>query len=152
MLCQKHRHAELPVDALDGVEKAPCRKRVEHTRRLIEDQKLRVHRHHGREVQHLLLPAGKLAGFLPEPAFHAEKSRHFRDSAPDNACRKRQIFKPERKLVPDIIRHDLILRILLDIADFGKRRLRVKRFQRCILIKTPPEPASRRAKLFFYLF
>ena len=57
MFGQQHRHAELPVDALDGVEKASCRKRVEHARRLVENQKLRIHRHHGREVQHLLLPA-----------------------------------------------------------------------------------------------
>ena len=54
--------------------------------------------------------------------------------------------------MPHKIRHDLILRILLDIADFGKRRLRVERFQRRILIKNLPETASRRAKLLFCLF
>ena len=54
--------------------------------------------------------------------------------------------------MPHEIRHDLILRILLDIADFRERHFCVQHIDRCILIENLPLAAARRAQFPFCLF
>ena len=67
--------------------------------------------------EHLLLSAGQFVSFLMEPVLHAEEARHLADPASDRGGGKRHIFKAKSQFVPDKIRHNLIVRVLLDKSD-----------------------------------
>ena len=117
MLRQNDRRAKLPVDLAKGSQKIRRRNRVKLARRLVENQHLRLQDHHRRKIQKLLLSAGQLRDRLVEPFLNPEERRHFCNAA---AARGRVIaerFQPERQLVPDLIRDDLIFWALLHKAD-----------------------------------
>ena len=118
MLRQNDRRAKLPVDLAKGSQKIRRRNRVKLARWFVENQNLRLQDHHGRKIQQLLLSARQLRDRLVEPVLNAEKACHFRHSAADRRRVIAERFQPERQLVPDLIRDDLIFRALLHEADF----------------------------------
>ena len=54
-----------------------------------------------------------------EPILNAKIASHFRHPAPHFLLVAAQAFQPEGQLVPDLIRDDLVIRILHDEADFA---------------------------------
>ena len=125
------RRAELGVDLAHGVEKIACGDGVELARRLVEDQHLRLHRHDGSKIQKLLLPAGKRGDVAVEPVLNAEIAGHFRHARAHGRLVAAETFEPERELVPDLVRDDLVVRVLHHEANLrglvAPRHLRERR-------------------------
>ena len=117
VLAQDDRCAELAVDPAQHGEKIRRRDGVELARRLVEQQHARLHRHHGRQTQKLLLPAGQLRYILVKPVLNPKKRRHFGNAPADDRRFIAQRLQPEGKLVPDLVGHDLIFGILQHKAD-----------------------------------
>ena len=109
--------AELGVDLAHGIEKIARGDGVKLARRLVEDQHLRLHRHDGSEIQKLLLPAGERGHIAVEPVLNAEIAGHFRHTRAHGRLVAAETFEPERELVPDLVRDDLIVRVLHHEAD-----------------------------------
>ena len=53
-----------------------------------------------------------------EPVLNAEIAGHFRHPGAHGLLVAAQAFQPEGQLMPDLVRHDLIVRVLHDEADF----------------------------------
>ena len=117
MLGDDDRRAELGVDLAHGVEKIARGDGVKLARRLVEDQHLRLHRHDGSEIQKLLLSAGERGHIAVEPVLNAEIAGHFRHTRAHGRLVAAETFEPERELVPDLVRDDLIVRVLHHEAD-----------------------------------
>ena len=129
MLCQDDRRTEFPVDFAEGGEEVRRGNGVKLARRFVEDQDFRLKHHHGRKVQELLLTARKRSDGLIKPRLDAEETCHFGNTA---ANRRRVIaegFQPERQLMPDLIRDDLVFGALLHEADFFCLFALVKRIE-----------------------
>ena len=109
--------AELGVDLAHGIEKIARGDGVKLARRLVEDQYLRLHRHDGSEIQKLLLSAGERGHIAVEPVLNAEIAGHFRHTRAHGRLVAAETFEPERELVPDLVRDDLIVRVLHHEAD-----------------------------------
>ena len=85
---------------------------------LVQNQHLRLHSHNGGQIQQLLLAAGE-GGHIPmEPVLNAEIAGHFRNPGTHGLLVAAQAFQAEGQLVPDLVRDDLIVRVLHDKADF----------------------------------
>ena len=117
MLGDDDGRAELGVDLAHGIEKIARGDGVKLARRLVEDQHLRLHRHDGSEIQKLLLSAGERGHIAVEPVLDAEIAGHFRYTRAHGRLVAAETFEPERELVPDLVRDDLIVRVLHHEAD-----------------------------------
>ena len=118
VLAEQHRRPQLAIDLSQNGQKFRRRDRVELARRLVEDQKIRLHDHHGRQIQHLLLPAGEGRDVPVKPVFNAEERGHLGHAPPDDRRLIAEAFQPEGQLVPDLVGHELVVDILLHKADF----------------------------------
>ena len=118
MLAQNNCCSEFVINSADGSEKFMRRNRVKLTCRLIQYKHTRLHYHYRSKVKELLLSARKLIGFLMKPALYSEKRRHFRHLGAYLLRFHSEAFKPERQLVPYLIRYNLIIRILHHKSDF----------------------------------
>ena len=119
---------------------------VENYRGIIEytDQKIRLHDHHGRQIQHLLLPAGEGRDVPVKPVFNAEERGHLGHAPPDDRRLIAEAFQPECQLVPDLVGHELVVDILLHEADPPAAvRLR-KAFQRLSVQQNLSQPFAVR--------
>ena len=112
MLGDDDGRAELGVDLAYGVEKIARGDGVKLARRLVENQHLRLHRHDGSEIQKLLLPAGERGHIAVEPVLNAKVAGHFRHARAHGRLVAAETFEPERELVPDLVRDDLVVRVL----------------------------------------
>ena len=130
VLRQQDRRPELPVDLPHRGEELPGRDRVELARRFVQNEQLRLHHHDGGEVEKLLLAAGELGHVIVVPLLDAEEGRHLRDAAADGGRVEAERFQAEGQLVPDLVRHDLVFRVLLHIADRDRLRELVEPVQR----------------------
>ena len=63
------------------------------------------------------MPAGELRDVLVVPGLNPEEGRHLRHAAADGGRVVAERFQSKRQLVPDLVRHHLVLRVLLDKAD-----------------------------------
>ena len=117
MLAEQHRRAKLAVDLPEDGQKFRRGDRVQLARRLVQDQKIRLHDHHGRQIQHLLLPAGEGRDVPVKPVFNAEERGHLGHAPPDDRRLIAEAFQPECQLVPDLVGHKLVVDILLHEAD-----------------------------------
>ena len=114
VLTDDHCHSQLPVNPGNHLQEILGCQRIQHTGWLIQNQKFRIHSHNGCQIEHLLLSAGQFICFLMKPVLHAEEACHLADPASDRGGGKRHIFKAKSQFVPDKIRHNLIVRVLLD--------------------------------------
>ena len=117
MLCQDDRRTEFPVDLAEGGEEVRRGNGVKLARRFVEDQDFRLKHHHGRKVQELLLTARKCRDGLIKPRLDAEETCHFRNAAANGRRIIAKGFQPERQLMPDLIRDDLVFGALLHEAN-----------------------------------
>ena len=95
----------------------------------IEKKNQRLHRHDGSQIQQLFLTAGKIGDIAAEPALDPEIAGHFRHAETDGLVILAEAFQTEGKLVPDFIRHDLIIGILQNIADLRRLGAEIHIFQ-----------------------
>ena len=77
------------------------------------------------------MPAGKLLHAPVKKLLQPEIARHLRDAQANYALLRAKALQPERKLVPDLVRHYLILRVLKNKA-YRARLLALRR-----LLKRP---------------
>ena len=126
------------------------RYRVKLSGRLVEQKQLRLHNRDARQIQKLLLTAGKLRRVLPEPRFNAEVSGGFAHAAAYRLRRKSEAFKPERKLMPNLVRYNLTFRALLHKADPGAFRPHVERLLRLTVVHDHSAFLAERRKLALY--
>ena len=117
VLGDKHRGAQLPVDAAHGGKKFRGGDGVELSGGLVQQQHRGLHHHHRRQIEQLLLPAGQAGNILIKPILNAEKGGHFRHTAADGGGVQPQTFQPEGQLVPHLVGDDLIVGILQNEAD-----------------------------------
>ena len=117
MLGDDDGRAELGVDLAHGVEKIARGDGVQLARRLVKDQHLRLHRHDRGEIQKLLLPAGERGHVAVEPVLNAKVAGHLRHARAHGRLVAAKAFEPERQLVPDLVRDDLVVRVLHHKAD-----------------------------------
>ena len=117
MLDEEHGQAEIPVETAERGDELGGGDRVELSRRLVEDQNLRLHDDHAREVEQLLLPAGERRRRLREPVLDPEIGRRLRHTRRDLALRHAEVLEPEYELMPDLVRDDLLLGLLHDESD-----------------------------------
>ena len=140
VLRQDHRGAQFPVDAPQRRQKIRRRNGIEAAGWLVQQQHLRLHRHHGSQIQQLLLPAGEFAHAPVKPVLDPEKRRHFRHAPPDHRRFIAQALQAEGQLVPHLVRDQLVFRILLHKADLLRAAAPVQIIQRAA-----PEPNVARS-------
>ena len=138
MLREDHRHTQLPVETLHGVEKFRRRNGVKLAGRFVEHEHIRVHCHHGREIEQLLLPAGERIHAAVKPRLDAEKARHLADAQPHGLRVRAETFQPEGQLVPHLVGDELVVRLLQHEADALRLCARVPRLQRLAVEQHPP--------------
>ncbi len=134
VLREQHRGPDVPVDLLDRLQEIRGGDGIQLGGGLIQQQQLRVHGHDGRQVQELLLPSGQIRHIPIEPLVDAEVAGHLRHPQPDGGLVVPQALQAEGQLMPDLIRHDLIFRILQHIADLGALRPVIHSLKRRALI------------------
>ena len=117
MFRKQNRHGEVPVQTVQRRQKVCCRDRVKLRSRLIQKQKLRLHDHDAREIQKLLLSAGKRRGIAVKQLLNAKIRCDLRDAPPHDIGRRIEIFESEGQLMPDAVGHDLLLGVLHHKAD-----------------------------------
>ena len=117
VLRQEDGGAQLAVDAAQRLQKIGGGDGVQLAGRLVQNQHLGLHDHDGGQTQQLLLAAGQLIHRLAEPVLNAEEGRHLRHTAADGRGIAAQALQSEGQLVPDLVRHHLMLRRLEDEAD-----------------------------------
>ena len=117
VLRQEDGGAQLAVDAAQRLQEVGGGDGVQLAGRLVQDQHTGLHHHDGGKAQQLLLAAGQLIHRLVEPALNAEERRHLRHAAADGGSIAAHALQPEGQLVPDLVRHHLMLRRLEDEAD-----------------------------------
>ena len=113
--------AHVRVEFADRCDKIGRRNGVQLAGGLVQDQQTRLHHHYGRQVQKLLLAAGKIRDVHLEPVFYVEIAGDLRHPAADDVLRHPQVLQPEGQLVPDLVRHYLMLRPLHDETHSGGR-------------------------------
>ena len=116
MLRNEDGRSQFCVDLPQGVQKIRSRNGVKLAGGFVQDQNFRLHGHDGRQVQQLLLSAGQIGHVSVEPVLNAEIAGHFRHPGAHSLLVAAQAFQPEGQLMPDLVRHDLIVRILHDEA------------------------------------
>ena len=125
LLGQQDRQPQLLIELAQRVQESTRRDGVELARRLVQNEHIRPHDHDGREVEHLLLAAGKRGHTAVEPVGNAEVARHLGDAQAHGFFLAAKALEPERQLVEHLVRHDLIVRMLEHEADaprlLGKR-------------------------------
>ena len=109
--------AQFPVQLAHGGDEIRRGNGIQLGGRLVQDEEFRLHDHDSSQVQQLLLTAGKGRNVLVEPALNAEIRRHFRHAPGDHRLGQTQIFQPEGQFMPDLVRHELMLRPLHHVAD-----------------------------------
>ena len=117
VLRQENGGAQLAVDAAQRLQKVGGGDGIQLAGGLVQYQHLGLHHHDGGKAQQLLLAAGQLIHGLVEPALDAEKRRHLRHAAADGGGIAAHALQSEGQLVPDLVRHHLMLRRLEDEAD-----------------------------------
>ena len=142
MLRQNDRGAQLPVDPGERRQKIRSGDGVQLAGGLVQNEHAGLQRHDGRQIQKLLLAAGKLCHIFVEPGLDPKKGRHFRHPAADGGRIIAQALQPEGQLMPDLIRHQLIFRALLDEADALRLLPLGKAVQRSALQQQLACPAS----------
>ena len=142
MLRQDDRGSKLPVDPGERRQKIRSGDGVQLAGGLVQNEHAGLQRHNGRQIQKLLLAAGKLCHAFMEPGLDPEKGCHLRHPAADGGRIIAQALQPEGQLVPDLIRHQLILRALLDEADALRLLPLGKAVQRSALQQQLAGPAS----------
>ena len=110
---------QLPVDLADCVQEIRCRDRIQLAGGLVQDQYAWLHGHDGSQVQKLFLATGKLCYILVEPALDAEIAGHFRHTETDGLLIHAKALKTKCQFMPYLVRDDLVVRILHNIADPG---------------------------------
>ena len=111
-----HRGSQLPVNLAYCCQEVSCRNGVKLRCGFIQNENLRLHCHYRSQIKKLFLASRKLADVLVEPPLNAEKACHFRNSQPNGSGVKPQVFKSEGQLVPHLVRNNLGIGILKDIA------------------------------------
>ena len=116
MLRNEDGRSQFCVDLPQGVQEIGSRNGVKLAGGFVQNQNLRLHGHDGCQVQQLLLSAGQIGNVSVEPVLNAEIAGHFRHPGAHGLLVAAQAFQPEGQLMPDLVRHDLIVRILHDEA------------------------------------
>ena len=117
VLRQEDGGAQLAVDAAQRLQKIGGGDGVQLAGGLVQNQHLGLHDHDRGQTQQLLLAAGQLIHRLVEPVLNAEEGCHLRHTAADGRGIAAQALQSEGQLVPDLVRHHLMLRRLEDEAD-----------------------------------
>ena len=118
VLHQQDRQPQFAVQLLQRCNEIGSGNRVKLAGRLVQNQHLRLHDHDRRKVENLLLPARECVGLLSEPALNAEIACHLANAAANDLGRQPQIFQTECQLVPNLVGHNLVVRVLEDVPDF----------------------------------
>ena len=111
--------AQLQIDLADRIQEIRGRNGVQLAGGLIQDQDFRLHGHDGRQVQQLLLTTGQICHIPVEPILDAKIACHFRHPQPHSLLVTAQAFQPKGQLMPDFIRHNLVVGILHHKADLA---------------------------------
>ena len=119
VLCDDNGGAQIPVDAAQSGQKVGGSNGIQLAGWLVQNEDLRLHGHDGGQVQQLLLSTGEGGDVPVKPGLDAKKAGHFRHPAPDGSPVIAQTFQAKGQLVPDLVCHNLIVRVLLDKANFG---------------------------------
>ena len=119
---KQNSRSDVPVDLPHRLQKIRGGNRIQLAGRLVQNQQPRVHGHDRGQVQQLLLPAGELRHIAHKPVLDSEIGRHLRHPQTDGRRVAPQAFQPEGKLMPDLVRHNLVVRILQDVADLRALR------------------------------
>ena len=130
VLRQDDRRAQLPVDLANRVQKVRGGDGVELTGRLVEDQNIGLHGHDGGQVEKLLLPAGQIGHVPVKPVLNAEVTGHLRHPQAHGLLVAAQALETEGQLMPDLVRDDLAVRVLHDVANPGRLLPRIHCLER----------------------
>ena len=108
--------------------------------RVEKQQKLRGGIYHKVQVDmtynsKLLLPAGEFSHVLVVPGLDAEEGSHLCHAAADGWRVVTQALQTKGQLMPDLVRHHLVLRVLLHEADTGGLRPLIQTLQRLTVKK-----------------
>ena len=118
MLRDNDGGSQFDVDLTDSIQKIRCCNGIQLAGRLIQNQYLRLHRHNGRQIQKLLLTAGKGRYIFMKPALNTKIAGHFRHPQPHSLLIAAQRLQAESQLMPNLICDDLVIGILHHEADF----------------------------------
>ena len=143
VLGDQHRGAQLLIDFFQSIQEIRGCNGVQLAGGLIQDEDFRLHGHNGGQIQQLLLAAGELGHIPVIPALNAEKAGHFRNPQTDGLPGHPQIFQAEGQLVPDLVRHDLVVRVLHHIANGTGLALGIHFVQGHAVKQNLPGPAAR---------
>ena len=131
VLGQKYGGTQFPVDLAEYRKKIGCGDRIELAGRLVKDENLWLHYHNRRQIQKLLLAAGKRRHVAVKPFLNSEEGGHFRHTAADGGGIISETLQSEGQLVPHLIGDNLILRRLLHEADLRRLPAAGNLLQRC---------------------
>ena len=122
-----HGNAKLAIHATQQEQELLHSIRIELRCGLIEQQHARTQRQHARQVHDLLLTSREVFGPLAHPWLNAKEVRDFRHAPAHFVLRHADVFKPERKLMPHRVAHDLSGGVLHHEANQLRRLKRRKR-------------------------
>ena len=112
------RHAHLLVQLPDGLDDLLATTRIEHRRRLIENDGFRKHRHRTGDRDTLLLPATETVRGLHTVRHHINGFERTIHTCPDLVGRYADVLRAEADILLDDGGDDLVIRILEDHAGF----------------------------------
>ena len=108
--------AQLAVHAEERVQEVLLGHRVQLRGGLVEHEQPRLQGQHGRQVHHLLLASRQVGHGRAEPRLYAEEVRDLGHAPPHGVLAEAHVLQPERQLVPYGVAHQLVLRVLRDVA------------------------------------
>ena len=112
------RHAHLLIQLPDGLDDLLATTRIEHRRRLIENDGFRKHRHRTGDRDTLLLPATETVRGLHTVRHHVDGFERTIHTCPDLVGRYADVLRAEADILLDDGCDDLVIRILEDHAGF----------------------------------
>jgi hypothetical protein len=115
------------MEAREELEHDPLLRVVETGRRLVEDQHARRHREHGRDGEALPFAFAKEKGILVALPAEADRQKRLVDARRERVAGEPEVARPERHLVGDRRREELMIGILEDVADLACDPLERKR-------------------------
>ena len=119
VLRDEDRSPQLQVDFPHRIQEIRRSNGIQLAGGFVQDQHLRLHGHDRSQIEQLLLPAGEAVHIPVEPILDAKIACHFRHPGPHGFLIAAQALQAKGQLMPDLVRHNLFIRILHHIANPG---------------------------------
>ena len=118
MFCNDHCRSNVTIDFFYRFQEIRCRDRIKLGSRFIQNQKRRMHCHDRCQIEELFLTPGQFFHSFVKPLVNSKITRHFCYPKTDRSIIISKALQTKAEFMPDFVRHNLVVRILHNKADF----------------------------------